>query len=147
MATYRHFIFWFDLSFYSTGVAKHENHLNCMRSIGELGLSAEGLFVAIYRWRLKPGHEESFRKAWAGLTRLIYLQLGSFGSRLHKAEDGSWYAYAQWPDRKTWEQVSLDSDEAKSFRSLMRDAVAEDFEDILLEVTDDLLFHKALPPS
>jgi hypothetical protein len=110
-----------------------------VRSMKDLGLKAEGLFTAIYRWRLKPGKEDDFRKGWAGLTRLIYERLGSFGSRLHKAEDGTWYAYAQWPSKELWSQVDLSDESAKHYRKLMRDAVEEDFPDILLTVTDDLL--------
>lgn len=112
---------------------------SAVRSVSALGLKAEGLFVAIYRWRLKPGKEQEFRDGWSGLTRLIFANQGSFGSRLHKSEDGTWLAYAQWPSKELWDRVSLSSAEAQAYRALMRGAVEEDFPDILLTVTDDLL--------
>jgi hypothetical protein len=59
------------------------------------------MFVAIYRWRLRPGMESQFVDGWERVTRAIYGQCGSYGSRLHKCEDGTWLAYARWPDAAT----------------------------------------------
>lgn len=97
------------------------------------------MFIAIYRWKLKPGCEERFREGWRRRTMEIRERSGSFGSRLHRAEDGTWLAYAQWPDRRTWERagsVKLIDGEAAA---LMRECVAENLPDQFLEVSDDLL--------
>jgi len=51
----------------------------------------------LYRWRLRPGAETAFTAAWSEATRAL-LDAGSFGSRLHRGDDGLWYGYAQWPD-------------------------------------------------
>ena len=63
------------------------------------------MFVAFYRWQVKPGREDEFCEAWARVTRATYRLHGSLGSRLHRSEDGSWIAYAQWPSRADWERA------------------------------------------
>ncbi len=32
------------------------------------------MFIAIYQFSVKPGHEHAFRQAWLALTQGIYLQ-------------------------------------------------------------------------
>ena len=60
------------------------------------------MYVAVYAWRVKPGHEERFRVAWRRGTLAITRLYGSFGSRLHRAGDGRFIGYAEWPDEATW---------------------------------------------
>jgi heme-degrading monooxygenase HmoA len=57
----------------------------------------------IYRWRVLPGRDEAFIRAWARLTEIIYEREGSLGSRLHRVDEGTYLAYAQWPSREVWE--------------------------------------------
>jgi hypothetical protein len=54
------------------------------------------MFVVLYRWRIRPGHEAQFAEAWTQATQEL-LSRGSMGSRLHRGDDGLWYGYAQWP--------------------------------------------------
>lgn len=63
------------------------------------------MFVAVYKFKVQPGMEEQFRQAWAERTREIIKENGSFGSRLHRNEDGAFVAYAQWPSRRAWEDA------------------------------------------
>ena len=97
------------------------------------------MFVVIYRWRIVPGGEAQFVSAWEDLTGRLRDERGGLGSRLHRAEDGSFLAYAQWPDRATWQasQEAGPLDEALSKR--MESVVAERMEPVLLEVENDLL--------
>ena len=60
------------------------------------------MVIVLYRWKLKPGGEAIFREGWREMTESIYRTRGSLGSRLHRAEDGTWLAYAQWPSEETW---------------------------------------------
>lgn len=60
------------------------------------------MFIAIYRFSVKTGHEHAFRLAWLELTQGIYLQRGSLGSRLHREVGGKFIGYAQWPSRAAW---------------------------------------------
>ncbi|HEY9718955.1 MAG TPA: VOC family protein [Trichormus sp.] len=61
------------------------------------------MFCVIYQWQVKPEREQDFRGTWRTLTEAIFAQHGALGSRLHKSDDGSWIAYAQWPSRDLWE--------------------------------------------
>jgi quinol monooxygenase YgiN len=96
------------------------------------------MFVALYRWKLKEGREEKFREGWRRHTAEIYRECGSLGSRLHRAADGTWVAYAQWPDRRAWEaarQVAVADTEAPA---MMKESIEVSHPEILMEVSDDL---------
>lgn len=108
------------------------------------------MYVAVYAWRVKPGHEERFREAWRRGTRAITRIYGSFGSRLHLAEDGRFYGYAEWPDKAAWQKafdakMVYDDPEA---RAMFVEALDEESRPgeliVAMEVTDDLL--TAHPP-
>lgn len=97
------------------------------------------MFVAVYRWKLKEGQEQKFREGWRRRTVEIYRKCGSLGSRLHRAEDGTWVAYAQWPDRHTWKaarQVAVTDTEASA---MMKASVEVSYPEMLLQVSDDLI--------
>jgi Antibiotic biosynthesis monooxygenase len=94
------------------------------------------MMAVIYRWRLKLGHEDEFVEGWTQVTRAIHAQCGSYGSRLHRSDDGMWVAYARWPDRETRERC--DDDEIAG-RTLMRGAIAEDLPEIVMNVAIDEL--------
>lgn len=101
------------------------------------------MFVALYRWKLKEGLEEKFREGWLRRTAEIYRNCGSLGSRLHRADDGTWVAYAQWPDRQTWEAargVAVTDTEAPL---LMKESIEVSYPETLLEVAEDLLAERA----
>ena len=105
-------------------------------------------FMVIYRWRLNPGKEQQFLDCWTRNTPIIAERCGGLGSRLHRAEDGTWLAtgneelvrYAlghkvmprlEVRRRPGWRT------EAEGRRSA--EAVAETFPRILLEPVADLL--------
>ena len=102
------------------------------------------MFIAVYRWRVKPGAEEQFREGWRRVTESIYRTYGSLGSRLHRELDGTWIAYAQWPDRKRWEKAQREGPGGdEGGLGMMRGSVESpgDLERpaLRLIVTDDLL--------
>ena len=85
------------------------------------------MFVAVYWWRVHPGKEEQFRKAWHRGTELITQIYGSYGSRLHRDGDGRFVGYAEWPDEATWRGAfdrKMAYDDAET-RAAFLDAVAE----------------------
>ena len=96
------------------------------------------MFIAIYKWRVKPALEKQFIDSWAEVTALYREMPGSLGSRLHKGSDGLWYGYAQWRS---------DEDRAAAFakppetpaREILRDAILETFVEIRLELVSDYL--------
>jgi heme-degrading monooxygenase HmoA len=103
------------------------------------------MFIAVYWWRIHPGKEDQFREAWRRGTERITAIYGSFGSRLHRNEDGRFVGYAEWPDEATWRrafEAKMVYDDAEA-RAMFLDAVAEFPEGgrpvFAMEVTDDLL--------
>lgn len=64
------------------------------------------MYAITYRFTLtKPSEANAakFIACWSGITEFFKTEAGALGSRLHKGEDGAFYAYAQWPDKKTFE--------------------------------------------
>ncbi|HMO79374.1 MAG TPA: hypothetical protein PKD24_01150 [Pyrinomonadaceae bacterium] len=52
------------------------------------------MFIALYRWRLKPGCEKQFEKAWSAITLYYRDNFEWSGSRLHRGSDDLFYANA-----------------------------------------------------
>ena len=96
-------------------------------------------FCVVYRFKVRPDREADFQEAWRRLTEAYKRDRGGLGSRLHLAEDGLWVAYAQWPDKKTWEASRALGPPDDAAAGLMADAVEERLEPILLEPAIDLL--------
>jgi quinol monooxygenase YgiN len=101
--------------------------------------SAQIGFAVIYRWRLHPGKEEQFRRAWKAVTLALRKERGALGSRLHRADDGTWIAYAQWPDRSTWERSRKMDPVDSSAAENMHEAIAESRPPLLLDPVSDHL--------
>lgn len=96
------------------------------------------MFIVIYRWRLKEGLESVFRQGWCEMTESIYRTRGSLGSRLHQAEDGTWVAYAQWPDEETWRRAREAGSANPKAAEKMREGSAALISEEHLQVADDL---------
>jgi hypothetical protein len=61
------------------------------------------------------------------------------GSRLHRATDGTWYSYAQWPDAKAREDAfALGPVDAQATEA-MSQAIAESYPEIILEPVADFI--------
>lgn len=97
------------------------------------------MFVVLYRWKIRPGHEDAFTEAWSRISDLLLKERGSLGSRLHRGSDGLWYSYAQWPSmgarRDAFAQGPVD--DAASER--MNAAIEERFPEVVLETCADFL--------
>jgi hypothetical protein len=100
------------------------------------------VFAVICQWRVYPGCEEQFVDGWSRLTRAIQQSCGSYGSRLHRAGDGSWVAYACWPDAQTREGCQHGETEGPR---LMGEAIDESLPEITMEVVSDLLIEPRRP--
>lgn len=97
------------------------------------------MFNVIYRWKIHPGKEEQFQKAWTEATQLIREYRGGQGSKLHRCADGSFLAYAQWPDQETWNRSSEVTLPDNSPFVRMKDAIASSEPPIQMAVLEDLL--------
>ncbi|BCL39341.1 antibiotic biosynthesis monooxygenase family protein [Nostoc sp. MS1] len=97
------------------------------------------MFVVIYHWKIKAGQEALFQEGWHRMTEAIYRQGVSLGSRLHQAEDGTWFAYAQWPDKQAWEIDQQAPTPDAQAAQMMKDSIEERYPILKLQVVDDLL--------
>ncbi|MBU6244371.1 MAG: antibiotic biosynthesis monooxygenase [Actinomycetales bacterium] len=95
-------------------------------------------FVVLYRWRIAPGRERQFAEAWEEVTNAL-LARGSQGSRLHRGDDGLWYAYAQWPSQDARRRAFDRPSEHADASARMHEAVAEYLPEVILEVVADCL--------
>lgn len=96
------------------------------------------MFCVIYRWRIKPELEKQFIESWTAITRFYIENRGGKGSRLHRGENGLFYAYAQWKSSEAREKAFENVPEMPE-REKMREAVLESFPEIRLESVEDLL--------
>jgi quinol monooxygenase YgiN len=97
------------------------------------------MFAVLYRFKLLPETEQTFREAWGTATHAIRSHYGTSGSRLHRADDGILFAYAVWPDRATWEKAQTLPSVSPEAGVAMRACMAEPMTSTPLEVVDDLL--------
>jgi heme-degrading monooxygenase HmoA len=104
-------------------------------------VSKRHAFVVLYRWRLHPGSESSFVEAWSRVSELLRSERGSLGSRLHRASDGLWYSYAQWPSREARQDAFALGPVDVEATKAMEQAIAERLPEIILEPVADLMVH------
>jgi quinol monooxygenase YgiN len=97
------------------------------------------VLAVIYRFKVKPGMEDAFVDAWHRLTVAIRRERGSLGSRLHRADDGAFVAYAQWPDRELFQRAGALGAADEQARDDMRAAMDGPVESLLMTMVDDLL--------
>ncbi len=110
----------------------------CRRS-GSVPLTAvEVRSCSFYPWTVKPGREKQFEDGWRKLTVAIREVCGSYGSRLHRADDGIYYAYAMWPSEQARHDCgSADLDSAAGARRAMREAIDQDHPEIRMTLLID----------
>ena len=100
------------------------------------------MFVVLYRWKVKPEKGEEFREGWRLVTTAIQERDGSLGARLHQVDDNIWVAYAQWPDRESWDSAWQKGpvDEALGYH-LMKGALRRNAQSekpfLTMKLTDD----------
>lgn len=73
------------------------------------------------------------------MTESIYRMRGSLGSRLHQSGDGTWMAYAQWPDEETWRKARAVGTANEAAAQKMREGSAEFLSEEHFQLVDDLL--------
>ena len=96
------------------------------------------MFIAVYRFTLKPGTAEQYRKDWAAVTEDGIAEGGSLGSSLGQVQDGSWVAVARWPSKQMREDWPARSTSIIESIARMRQAIDRRFDDLEVEVVDDL---------
>ncbi|MEZ5428600.1 MAG: antibiotic biosynthesis monooxygenase [Pyrinomonadaceae bacterium] len=96
------------------------------------------MFVVLYRWRVKKGLEEEFSAAWDEITAYLFDNYDSLGSRLHRGNDGIFYAYAQWRSAEQRENAFAERPELEASEKMKR-AIEESFPEVILEIIADRL--------
>ena len=96
------------------------------------------MFVFFYRWRIKPEKEAQFIEAWSEITAYYRENFDSLGSRLHRGDDGIFYAYAQWKSAGQREKAFEQTPNTEA-RTKMREAIDESFPEVRLEILSDYL--------
>jgi hypothetical protein len=104
-------------------------------------------FAVIYRWKVKAGMEAQYQRGWEQVTKRLMAERGALGSRLHRMEDGTWVAYAQWPSRDAWERSRTMAAADPEGSRLMQEAQAEAFPPMLLEPIVDHLERVPIQPG
>lgn len=59
------------------------------------------MFCVIYRFKLKPGQEQTYQANWETVADYFIQHCGALGSALHRGEGHLWIAYSRWPDKAT----------------------------------------------
>lgn len=95
------------------------------------------MFIAVYRYRLKPDAEAQFARDWAEVTRRGITEGKSLGSTLGKAQDGTWVAIARWPTKRQRDDW-FNSIPIDGARTRIRAAIETWIEEIEVEVVEDL---------
>jgi heme-degrading monooxygenase HmoA len=96
------------------------------------------MFVILYRWRISPEKEAQFIEGWAEITDYYRENFDSLGSRLHRGDDGIFYAYAQWESAEQRQKAFQNSPKFEA-ANLMREAIEESFPEVRLEILSDYL--------
>jgi hypothetical protein len=107
------------------------------------GGKVRSMFAVLYRFKLAPDTELTFREAWRAGTHAIRALYGTSGSRLHRADDGDLVAYAVWPDRATWEKAQSLPSASPESGATMRACMVGPVITTPLDVLDDLLATEA----
>ena len=96
------------------------------------------MFTVIYRWRVKSGMEDEFRRVWRARTRKIRAVRGSYGSRLHREDDRLYCAIALWPSREAYAATEPhlpdDTEDAAAWAA----CIAETLPPLTMVLVDDL---------
>lgn len=97
------------------------------------------MFAVVYTWVVKPGSEDAFVDAWHRATVAITEQCGSYGSRLHRADDGTFVGYARWPSEGARVECFAAGAADEEAAADMARAIEETLPERRLSIVDDLL--------
>ena len=129
----------------STAVAQESSESSQTK---EIGMDERRVgFAVIYRWKVKPGMEAQYQRGWERVTERLKADRGALGSRLHKMDDGTWVAYAQWPSRAAWERSRAMGPADPEGSRLMHEAEAEALPPMLLDPVRDFLEPVPIEPG
>jgi len=95
------------------------------------------MFVAIYRFRVRPGLESRYAADWQAATDIAIKEYGSAGSALCQEPDGTFVAIARWRCREDRQRFFNRADADPEARARQAEAIVERFPTLELDVIDD----------
>ncbi|WP_051881924.1 hypothetical protein [Parvularcula oceani] len=95
--------------------------------------------AVFYHWKIKSGREQDFEAAWEQVTKDGKERCGAHGATLHKCDDGSYAAYALWPDKESREKCWLGPESQRDEAKQLQDCVETELAEVLMDVKTDLL--------
>lgn len=109
------------------------------------------MIAVIYRFRLKLGREEEYKRHWQNVANYFRQNRGAIGSSLHHGDDGLWYVYSVWPNDAIRENAwplegdleHVDEPTAVYIEhelAHMKACVEEKWPDLKLDIVDNRLF-------
>lgn len=105
------------------------------------------MYAVIYRWQVAEKHEADFQRRWHDITSEIVEYHGGGGSRLHRAENGDWVAYARWPSRAARDKAFAARTAETTDTTPQGEGKAKLVEETWLTITDDLLIPEVELPG
>lgn len=98
------------------------------------------MYMVINRWKLLPDREQQFQQGWTNIIHRNIKHYGARGSRLHRADDGTWVSYSIWESREQWLSARHLDDSDQQARQHMLEAIQKQFEPItMVPILDHLL--------
>ncbi len=94
------------------------------------------MFIVLYRWKTKEGMEDQLIESWTEVTEFIVKSYDSLGSRLHRGDDGIWYAYARWKSAEQRVKAFAELPELEAGKK-MREAIEESLPEVILTTVSD----------
>jgi heme-degrading monooxygenase HmoA len=95
--------------------------------------------AAFYHWKIKEGREADFEAAWEEVTRDGKERCGAHGAILHRCDDGTYAAYALWPDKKSREECWLGEPATTDAAKRLQDCVEREQAEVLMDEKRDML--------
>jgi hypothetical protein len=105
------------------------------------------MYAVIYRWQVDEKHEAEFQRRWHEITDEIVERHGGGGSRLHRADNGDWVAYARWPSKEARDKAFAARQRSTTRNTPQGEGKAKLVEEVWLKITDDLLIPEGDLPA
>ncbi len=112
-------------------------------------VSVGGYMIAvIFRWDLKPGHEQTFKEGWSEIIHRNIEKYGALGSRLHHAQGNQWIAYSQWVSEEHFKQAQNLHDKHEQARIKMLTSIEKAYTPIItVPILDHLMASQPSQPQ
>lgn len=106
------------------------------------------MITVLFRWDIKPQHEQAFKEGWSEIIHRNIEKYGALGSRLHKSENNQWISYSQWISEEHFQNAQNCQDKHEQARMKMVTAIQCAYPPIVMvPVLDHLLASETSHPQ